>query len=640
MTRIFGLFCLGLWVFAQAAYAQSGDAEFVGSSTCADCHEEEYALWQNSHHALAWTEATPDNIKADFSDRMFEHDGVAYAFSTSNGDASVRITEADGAVRDYGIHSVVGIEPLQQYLLETEEGGLQSFDVVWDRQEEEWYHLYPDQNLPPDDGLHWSGPYKNWNARCAECHATDYSRNYDVQTQTHAPEMTEKGVGYEACHGPGSLHLELVSGKSPQLAAGLTPYGFTDRLNMPDQDAAQCAGCHSRRDVLGDGNPLPGTPYHDVYNLAVLRPGLYHADGQILDEVYVYGSFLQSKMYSKGVTCGDCHEPHAAQVIAGDNSLCTQCHSPAGNARFPSLRLTVYDDVSHTHHPEGSEGAQCKSCHMIERNYMGIDGRRDHSFRIPRPDLSVELGTPNACSDCHTDRSPDWAADQVVEWFPNSPNRGAHFGQVLHAAQIEPIAAAGSLIDLALNAENPGIVRATALYLLRPAVTVDAIEQLVDLRRDPDPLVRANLAPLLRPLAPEQRMRAMRPLLTDPMRNVRVEAAKQMLDISPQSLGASSAAILARAMTEWRTTITNRLDFPETHLVLGGTALTLRNFGAARDAFRQVVSMDPQRVEAWDMLIRLAAAIDGNDSARLVLEEALDVLPDDPSLNAIAAQFQ
>ena len=339
---------------AMATVAEAQPA-YVGSAACTDCHDDAAESWRGSHHDLAWTEPSQQTIVADFDGTEFVQDDLRATFRKDGGAYLATVTETDGETTDYTVHSVVGIEPLQQYLFETEAGRLQSFDIVWDTEREEWFHLYPDQDLPPEDGLHWTGPYKNWNARCAECHATGFVKDYDPATDTYASAEAEIGVGCEACHGPGEAHLEWAAGKEiAESGVALDAYGFTASFDSAEATVQQCATCHSRREAYEDGNPLPGTPYHDAYNLSLLRPGLYHADGQILDEVYVYGSFLQSKMYARGVGCTDCHDPHTARPVAEGNAVCTQCHNPAGNPRFPTLTPADYDSPSHHFHEPGS----------------------------------------------------------------------------------------------------------------------------------------------------------------------------------------------------------------------------------------------------------------------------------------------
>lgn len=617
-----------------AAFGQS--PVYVGSDQCVECHEDEAAAWTTSHHALAWTEVDDGAVVADFGGTRFDHDGMSVEFTDTSGSLQAKVTEKDEVATTYGVHSVVGIEPLQQYLFETEPGRLQSFDVVWDTENKQWFHLYPDQDLPPDDGLHWTGPYKNWNARCAECHATGFKKNYEPETRAYSSVQVEIGVGCEACHGPGSAHIDWVGGQS--LAAGLGDTGFSMDWGRGQTEAEiqQCAGCHSRREAHRDGNPVPGTPYHDAYNLAVLRPGLYQPDGQIMDEVYVYGSFLQSKMYDRGVGCMDCHEPHSATLKADGNGICTQCHSPAGNPDFPTLTAKEYDTPEHHNHPAGSDGAQCKSCHMIERVYMGVDGRRDHSFRIPRPDLG--LGQ-DACTDCHQDQGQAWAAQQIESWFPDSAHREPHFGSAFEAATLGRADSPEDLLGIAIDPEQPGIVRATAAYLLQPFGSADVAARTAPLLTDEDPLVRANAAPLQRQASLPDQIQRLEPLLSDPLKNVRISAAKEVLTIPPQALTAEQQQLSGQGMSEWQGAISNRLDFPETHLVLGGMALTFRNSLAAEQAFQEVVALDPQRAEAWPMLVQLAQINRGPQAALDVLEQGLEIVPDDPNLQQLKEQL-
>lgn len=627
-----------LWIVAasllcvQPAHAQ----DYVGSDACIACHEDEGAAWAQSHHALAWTEVSDGAVLADFDGTRFDHDGMSVTFRDEYGAPIASVTEKDGVTTEYPVHSVVGIAPLQQYLFETEPGRLQSFDVVWDTETNRWFHLYPDQDLPPDDGLHWSGPYKNWNARCAECHATGFAKSYDSQTRQYASTQSEIGVGCEACHGPGSAHIEWTTGKA--LADGLTEFGFSMAWGRGETEVEiqQCAGCHSRREALGDGNPLPGTPYHDAYNLAMLRPGLYHPDGQILDEVYVYGSFLQSRMYQQGVGCMNCHDPHRADLKAEGNGICTQCHSPAGNPDFPTLTLKEYDTPDHHHHADGSDGAQCKSCHMIERVYMGVDGRRDHSFRIPRPDLG--LGA-DACTDCHADQEQGWAAAEIEVWYPNSSHRSPHFSAAFDAAAKGQLDDPSALLAIADDPDTAGIVRATALYLLQPFAGPELAATAATYLTDADPLVRANAVALQRAASVPDRIARLEPLLSDPLRNVRLTAAKEFLLIPPDALTPEQRPVVQQAVTDWQRSMSHRLDFPETHLVLGGLALSLRNAQAAEGAFREVVELDPQRAEAWPMLVQLAHINRGPQAAIEVLDEALTRLPDDPNLGQLASQY-
>ncbi|MCF3932101.1 tetratricopeptide repeat protein [Acuticoccus sp. M5D2P5] len=624
-------------LLAAPAAAQDATAPaYVGSQACATCHEEVAATWAPSHHARAWTPPSPETIVADFDGTRFDDATMSARFRIDpDGRFFVTVTEADGSVRDYPVHSVAGIEPLQQYLLETEPGRLQSFDVVWDTERGGWFHLYPDQGLAPGNAFHWTGPYKTWNARCAVCHATGYEANYDAQTETYASRQAEIGVGCEACHGPGEAHIAWTKGTAPP--AGTNPFGLTAGRITKDLDATidMCGGCHSRRHAFDDASPLPGTPYGDAYGLSLLEPGLYHADGQILDEVYVLGSLLQSKMAAKGVTCVDCHDPHSARLRASGNAVCTQCHNEAGNPAFPTLRLADYDSPAHHFHTPDTAGAACKNCHMVEHVYMGNDWRADHSFRIPRPDLAAMTGAPDACTTCHQDRDAAWAAAEIAARYPDPRNRGPHYGTTLAAGRFDPIAAAADLRALIGDDAAPAIVRATALDMLGQVADATLAEDLARYLDADDPLIRRAAVPAQERAPPTDGVPRLLSLLADPLRSVRVETARALLGAPIARLPQVASANLGRAMGEWRAMLAAHLDFPETHLQLAGMAFAMRNIPAAQAALQKAVEMDPQRVDAWSMLVRIAAATEGTQAAMAVLAEAERHNPGDPSLAAL-----
>ncbi|GAB5467750.1 MAG: tetratricopeptide repeat protein [Rhodospirillales bacterium] len=621
-----------LWGLAYPALAEAPHPAYIGSQACATCHEREAAAWDASHHALAWTLPDETTVLGDFDDATFSHQGVTSRFFRRDGDFFVETDGPEGRLTTYPLRGVAGIAPLQQYLVEIEPGRLQALDIAWDVEGQRWYHLYPDQQLQAGQGLHWTGPYKTWNARCAECHATGFEKNYRPQSRRYESRWAEIGVGCEACHGPGEAHQAWAEGR-PVDWPDLNAQGLTAVFAAPDSEAEiqLCAGCHARREPLGQASPLPGTPFHDAYRLALLRPGLYHADGTIDDEVYVYGSFLQSKMAAAGVRCSDCHDPHSAALKVEGNGLCTQCHAPAGNDRFPTLTRALYDDPAHHFHQTGTPGAQCKSCHMVERLYMGIDGRRDHSFRVPRPDLSAASGAPNACNDCHADRGADWAAAEIAARFPDSP-RGGHFASTFAEGRLSPELVALDLADIAQSPRQPAIVRATALDLLRGAADAALLERLAVLVEDEDPLVRQAALRLQRGAAAIERVQRILPALRDAAASVRLTAAREMLNAPIARLPKADSEALQAGMSELQGALFAKADYPETQMAIGGMALVLRNLRAAEQAFAEAAHLDPQLLEAWSMVVRIRASAGDLAGARDAVEQGLSANPDSPLL--------
>ena len=267
---------------------------------------------------------------------------------------------------------------------------------------------------------------------------------------------------------------------------------------------------------------------------------------------------------------------------------------------------------------------------MIEQVYMGVDGRRDHGFRVPRPDLAAQTGGPDACTDCQADRSPAWAADRIAARYPESRHRGAHYATVLAGARRH--AAAPALADPALDVAQPGIVLATPLWHLGQSGDAASAGRVAALLDDADPLVRHAALGAQRAAPPVERVQRVVGRLDEPARTVRT-AARMMLGAPVAHMPERMARALSVAMAEWQAVLGTRLDFPETHLVLGGTALSVRSAAAARAAFREAVTLDPQAVDGWVKLVRIAAATEGKAATRAVLGEALARNPGDPVLS-------
>ena len=314
---------------------------------------------------------------------------------------------------------------------------------------------------------------------CADCHSTNVKKGFTAATNSYATTWSELNVSCEACHGPGSAHVAwaeaVKAGKAKKddadkgLAVTLNDHdkatwefdmktGIAKR-SVPRTSHAvveTCARCHARRSVVA-ADYVFGQPLLQTYRPALLTEGLYFADGQIQDEVYEYGSFLQSKMHAAGVTCTNCHNAHDLKVPVSADRVCAACHLPE-----------KFDTPAHTFHKAGSTGSRCVSCHMPTRDYMVVHARHDHSFRAPRPDLSVSIGTPNACTQCHRNKSNAWAAEAALRWWGDKVRAEPHYGQVIHAAREEQASAEPALqqlvgdVDPAWNPPRDGRVDARA----------------------------------------------------------------------------------------------------------------------------------------------------------------------------------
>ena len=625
--------------FSQTKTLEASAPKYVGSNACAECHAPAFEAWSNSHHSWATRVPNDKNILGDFNNAEFSHKGVSGRFFKRDGRYFVNTRGADGKARDFEIKNTIGVEPLQQYLLELDKGRLQAFDVAWDTKNKRWFHLFPDQSNKPGDGLHWTGPYKNWQTQCAECHQTQFIKGYNPTKKTYSSSWKELTVGCGSCHGPGEAHITWANKPNDFTTSsfsGVNAKGFVTEFSpeAPDTEIKTCARCHSRREQLGANSPAAGSKFSDNYNLALLRPGLYHADGQINDEVYVYGSFLQSKMHAKGVRCSNCHEPHSVKLKAEGNAVCTQCHSPAGNVNFPTLSRKTYDSTAHHHHEQESVGAECVSCHMPNKTYMIVDPRRDHSFRVPRPDLSVKLGTPNACANCHSEKSPEWAAQNVKNWYPQGRAGTPHFAELFSKSRGQLIDddLRNSLVELALGKQHPAIIRATSLGELSGKISPQALEKVMPLLKEDEAIIRAATALLFRGSSADIRFQRLIPMLKDPAKSVRIAAVRELLNIPPDSFKGPDRKLVSQAIREYQMSLLAKADFPQTQLAIGGLAMVTRNFKAAEASFREAVAMDPQLVQAWSILARIQLAQSRSPAARKTLLQAIQKNPKNVAL--------
>ncbi len=601
---------------------------YIGGSNCIACHDQQYKLWQKSHHAWSLLEPDTTTVLGDFSNRTVTHQDINWNFYRHGNKFLVKTIGPENKPAEFEIKYAVGKEPLQQYLVELPGGRLQSLDMAWDTENRRWFHLYPEQKFTPADGLHWTGPYKNWNGRCAVCHSTNYRKNYDSVQKVFRSEWSDINVSCEACHGPGEAHVVWARSSNSD---GIETFSNVNALGLVGkQDKSQtmelirCAGCHSRRSALDADSPLPGSKFSDHYRLALLSPELYFPDGQIKDEVYVYGSFLQSKMHSKGVRCSNCHDPHSGSLVAEGNLVCAQCHNSEGNPDFPTLKKKTYDDVSHHHHKPASEGARCVNCHMPARTYMQVDPRRDHSFKIPWPELSLKIGTPNACTGCHQDQKPEWAVLTLQKWFPERRMNVSDPAEIFHLARQQNSPGIGErLLKLAFDKQYPAITRATALQLLRPMLTTALADKAIPLITDSSELVRREALSLFSQFPRNIRAERSARSLLDPSRTVRFEAARLVFDVPPNQLPANSREAVKNVMKDYQTSLKAMADFPAIQLNLSGLALGLGNLPAAEKALKTAVAMDPQLDRAWSLLARIQIQTRQLDAASKTLEQAL-----------------
>ena len=608
-------------------------ATFAGSKKCLECHKAEYDRWQNSLHDRAMEVADDATVLGDFNDAVFEFSGITTRFYRKGAKFFAYTQGPDGKLGEFEITHTFGWYPLQQYLVPFPGGRLQCLPIAWNVAEKKWYHLYPDTPIDSKDWLYWTNAGQNWNGMCAECHSTNLKKNYDIQNDSYQTTWSEIDVSCEACHGPGSRHVEWA--ELPDMARPQTAnYELVVKAKGMDsrEQVELCAPCHSRRAILGDYTHAE-PDLLDSMLPSLLTPELYFADGQILEEVYVYGSFTQSKMYSRNVRCSDCHDVHSIKKVKEGNALCLQCH-----------RASIYDTKTHHFHKKKDEkgepikaadgkllfdvgtGAECVQCHMPERPYMVIDYRADHSFRIPRPDLSIKLGTPNACNRCHADKTNQWSDEYITKWY--GPGRKVHYGTILAEGRERSADAHKDLLKLASDPLYPVIVRSTALSLLEgyPGEETNlAYEQALV---DDEALIRRTAIDHLNASDPNHQTAFLISMLYDPVKAVRIEAARRMAKVSDPALDSNQKMVFQASLDEYQKSMEYSADFAFGRYNLANLYVNLRQPEKAVESYKAAIKIDNLFYPAKVNLAMLYNQMGKNNEAEKLLREVVTFHPE------------
>lgn len=651
----FGLLAPRWPLFESPQQAQRPAAEFVGSETCSGCHQAEATLWRGSQHKHAMDHATDKSVLGNFSDATFDHYGIRSRFFRKDGKYFVETDGPDGKLATFQVKYTFGVDPLQQYLVEFPDGRVQALSIAWDTRPKEkggqrWFHLYPDEKIDHDDVLHWTRLNQNWNFMCSECHSTGLRKNYDAERDRYATTWSEISVGCEACHGQGSNHVAWAHAQrswwpfnrqddpGKGLLARLNeregvvwthdPATGTVRRNLPTNllrtEVETCGRCHARRSELSE-TWVPARWLQDTHAISVpLARDVYWPDGQMRDvaEAYNYVPFKQSRMFAAGVTCSNCHDPHSGKLrIAGDGA-CLQCHASE-----------VYAGPRHSHHQQTDTAPNCVSCHMPAHTYMVVDSRHDHSLRVPRPDLSVKHGTPNACNGCHTDKPAQWAADAVDRWFGSDRKGFQTYAEAFAAASANRADARQLLASVAGDSNAPSVARANALVELAPYVSPANADLARRSLADPDPMVRIAAMDMLANVPATQVWPLVAPLLSDSVLGVRIRSANLLAAVPNERQPAADRERFERAAAEFVAALRLNADRPEDRS-------TLANFYARRGLtkeaeaeYKAALHLSPHYAVAAINLADLYRQLNRDDDGESTLRAAIAVSPGDAGLH-------
>jgi tetratricopeptide (TPR) repeat protein len=551
----------------------------VGDQQCKSCHNNEFKDWQLSDHFKAMQKPDDSTVLGNFNNATLTADGISSKFFKKDGKFYINTQGDDGSNHDYEVKYTFGYFPLQQYLIEFPGGKMQATRQSWDSREKKWFHQYPGQKIHYRDWLHWTGNAQNWNTMCAECHSTNLQKGYDVQMDTYNTTYDVLTVSCESCHGPGKNHIDYTNSESYKKGEKVV-HSYI-KLGKNSGQMAQintCMPCHAVQNGL-DANKLNSSELMDDYVPMVPTTVRYFADGQIKEEDYNYASFLQSKMFTRGIACGNCHNVHSGKLVLAGNKTCMQCHTPG------------YDAPTHTNHAINSAGSECKNCHAPGKLYMVNDLRHDHSFRVPRPDLSVKYGTPNACNNCHTTKSAQWATDAVIKWF--GPQRKYHFAEDLIPGSMADDKSEAHLDKLIGDTAVPNIIKATAASYLGDILTQSSKKTLLGLLKDKDPMIRyESLRSLMHFGDAINETSEVADLLKDNVRAVRIAAADLVQLVGTQSLSEEQLADLQKAKGELERNLLYQADFAHGNIAIADYYQRTKNFSSAETFYLRALKKD------------------------------------------------
>jgi tetratricopeptide (TPR) repeat protein len=609
-------------------------ADYIGAKACASCHENESALWQKSDHFHAMQLATPATVLGDFTNTEVSFHNIKTRFFVEDKKHFIETKNEAGKVQKFKVLYTFGHQPLQQYLVEIGNGKLQAFNIAWDSRSvidggQRWFHLQPHEDISPEHPFFWQSHFQNWNSRCADCHSTDLKKNYNAELDSYDTQWSDINVACEACHGPGSDHLSLAqSNKLDADNSGLLKTGTRtawlfkngDSIASPmtasdDKEIDICGGCHSRR--LPIGKLTPGAAYQNQYLLQLLSPGLYFPDGQIQDEVFVLGSFLQSKMYQKGVRCTNCHEPHSGGVKLPGNALCNQCHLP-----------TTFDTLEHHGHRPESSGSFCVDCHMPERLYMGVDDRRDHSFVVPKL-ITTASENASACSSCHENKSPEWINESILLLAPHSANNtsSGHWSLTNQRSRNLDTLSIGDLSRHAADETLPAIIRATLIEQLANFPSRITLEAAVAALTHHDPMIRRAAAGSIGFLPAADRWPLLKSLADDKTRSVRFAAAAALTDVLDQLPLADKKRVNV-LLADYQASLAFSLDSPSTQMAMAQLSMGLGDRQQAELHYVKALDISPGFVPALLNYAEFLRASARDPEVQKHLLKAIEVAPD------------
>ncbi|MDP5132498.1 MAG: hypothetical protein NWQ54_16585 [Paraglaciecola sp.] len=627
-----------LLIFVSHINAEQVD--FVGSKTCQSCHEAEFSAWEASDHYKSMQIPTDESVLGDFNNVEVEFHNIKTRFFKTDNKFYVETTDSKGKRAIFTVDYTFGYFPLQQYLLNIGDGKLQAFNIAWDSRSEKeggqhWYHLQPTENITPKHPFFWQRHFQNWNGRCAECHSTNLQKNFDLTTNSYNTTYSEINVACESCHGPGQRHIELANAKQLDKSNS----GFTQSLPTQnlwsfnpgktiaeshgkplDTEIDMCGKCHSLRSPLTDESNKGG--FFDKYRIEWVREPLYHQNGLIKEEVFVLGSFLQSKMYQAGVTCSNCHNAHSGKVKIEGNGLCLQCH-----------QASTFNSPDHHRHEQGSEGSMCINCHMPDKVYMGVDGRRDHSFSIPTFQFSSDPEEPNACLACHEKEDAFWVAEAKNKWQKAKVKDWDRVHKLIVSGDAKVDQAIKTYLEKGYTQGGDSAIRKASMLLESSKQPSQAsVELTIKQLSNSDSLIRRGAVEALEVLHPADRWQVLKNSLGESNPIVRFSIARVLVDALP-IMTQQERLILKDLLVEYRYMLGLNADSPITQMNLASLEFNLGNLKSAEQGYLNAIEIERSYIPSFLQIADFYRQVKRDEEGRQYLQEALTIDANNPDVN-------
>ena len=634
---------------------ESSAAVYVGSAACQRCHESAYETWRNTLHVQMTKPIAEARVEGDFRNASLNQRGQTSSMETRDGRYFISIARNNRPAEKLEVHYTLGARRFQGYLSKLPDGRIYVLPVFWHNEAKRWVD-WKEITPVPDDPDH--DLRQIWNVTCVNCHATNLAKNFNPSTNTYATTWTEMGIGCEACHGPGARHIDVVTAwqKNPAsrpvqpTAAQLDV--FSPNQATPRQVFDACGYCHGNKNNVFFGFK-PGDRYEDfALPFLISQPipdndpqGDFWPDGRPSRFNRPQALTLTGCFQKGEATCTSCHKMHGSP---NDHALKLPVEAEGGGLTRQSDRLCTQChevDAAHTRHEVDSQGSRCVACHMSDVNWRLITRRRDHTFQPPVPEMTSRFGVPNACTTCHENKSPEWAASTMDRWYGNRERRQAivRMAETFYRAGSGDASVLPEVARLAVDRSHGTLIRASAAEFagqlisksrvgadqrvgpradtqVRP-YSAEVVNALIGAAADREPAVRITAVRALSfiPIAPtggDSRVASVIAAhLTDSSRLVRVSAAESLMTFGITHLDGARGQALARAQDEWAESLRTFNDVAADHTALGWLEAARGRSEEAAKELRVAIALDPRDARPHVYLGVLAARAGRYDEA-------------------------